>query len=232
MEKEKETEVVLLYKEFCEKWNISYLLHSSEIRGKRRNFQWLKMHPNQKGFFEDLNKFLTEIAVLGFGVVVSRPGYNKRYTEKYGNTKWELCRTTYPILIERVVRYLLGLGEEFKLKVIFEGASGDENRKIVEYAQLLKTEGPPFAKTDSDKYSPLTTDVYQKVISGRPKPGTKSNLFLQIADLYIYPMAKFKYDSSYLPWHILYKSVRIIDAITEPEKLCQNGIKYYCFSVE
>lgn len=232
VEKSKEEEILSLHREFCNKWNITYPLHSSEIRGMRENFKWLKTFQNQSDFFNDLNSLLTTIDVIGFGVVVSRPGYNKRFIEKYGNGRWELCKTTHPILIERVVRYLLERDEEFKLKVIFEGASGDENRKVVKYGQSLKHEGPPFSRATSDKYSPIPPQVYQEVISGRPEAGTKSNIFLQIADLYVYPMVKFRYDPSYLPWHELYKSKKIVDSVLDSDNLYLKGIKYYCFSTE
>lgn len=225
-----EEEIVALYKEFCKKWDITYPLHSSEIRGRRGNFQWLETAKNVEDFYADLNYLLTEIKVLGFGVVVSRPGYNKRYTEKYGNSRWELCKTTYPILLERVVRYLLSLNTDVKLKVIFEGASGNENRQVVKYAQALKNGGHPFDNSNSKKYNPISSSVYQNIISGRPEPGTKSNIFLQIADLYIYPMAKFRYDPNYLAWHELYKSNRIIDSILEPNQIYVGGVKYYCFN--
>ncbi len=232
VENSHESQIVSSHKQLCEKWKIEYPLHSNEIRGMRDNFKWLKSHPNQKDFYKDLNNFLTQINVIGFGVVVSRPGYNKRYIEKYGNSRWELCKTTYPILIERVVRYLIDLQEDFKLKIIFEGASGDENRKIIEYGKNLKHTGHPFSKATSEKYSPIQPDIYKRVISGRPEPGTKNNIFLQIADLYVYPMAKFRYDPSYLAWHELYKSKRIIDSVLNSEHLYLKGIKYYCFTTE
>lgn len=232
VEKDKEGEIVASYKKFCKKWDIIYPLHSNEIRGKRDNFKWLAAYSRQGEFFCDLNLFLTKIDVVGFGVVVSRPGYNKRYTEKYGNSRWELCKTTHPILVERVVKHLIKLGEEFKLKIIFEGSSGSDNRKIIKYGQSLKSEGHPFSKPSTEKYSPLSSSIYQDVISGRHGPGTKDNIFLQIADLYVYPMVKFRYDPSYLPWHELYKSNRLIDSILESDQLFLNGIKYYCFVTE
>lgn len=230
--KDNEEAIVTSYREFCKKWNITYPLHSNEIRGMRDNFKWLATCPQQKEFFVDLNSFLTKIEVIGFGVVVSRPGYNKRYTEKYGNGRWELCKTTHPILVERVVRHLIKLGEEFKLKIIFEGASGDENRKVIKYGQSLKQEGHPFSTASSEKYLPLSSTIYKNVISGRHESGTKNNIFLQIADLYVYPMVKFRYNPSYLPWHELYKSNRLIDSILESDQIYLNGIKYYCFSTE
>ena len=52
---------------------------------------------------------------------------------------------------------------------------------VIDYGRSLKNTGHPFSKTTSDKYSPLSPEIYQNTISGRPEPGTKSNIFLQIA---------------------------------------------------
>ncbi len=231
VKKEDEDKIVEKYKEFSKKWNLKYPLHSCEIRGKRDNFSWLKNEEQISiDFYIDLNEFLTTIPVIGFGVVVSRPGYNERYIKEHGNNRWELCKTTYPILIERTVRYLLENDPEAILNIIFEGASGAENKKIVEYGKSLKNDGHPFNKATAGKYSPVTSDVYKQILSGKPKSGTKDNIFLQIADLYVYPMAKFKYDPDYLAWHKLYKSQKLIDSILEPEEIYLRGIKYYCFN--
>ncbi|MEZ4200512.1 MAG: DUF3800 domain-containing protein [Candidatus Paceibacterota bacterium] len=229
--KQDEQEIVDKYKKFCEKWEITYPLHSSEIRGKRDKFGWLRDDETKTAeFFNDLNDFLTGISVIGFGVVVSRPGYNKKFREKYGNQRWELCKTTHPILMERVVRYLIANSDNPKLKVVFEGASGSDNKKVVNYGMALKDSGHPFDKNNAEKYSPLPCEIFQELVVGRPEPGTKSNIFLQIADLYVYPMSKFIYDPNYLAWHELYKAGRLIDSVLEPEEIYLKGVKYYCFN--
>ena len=52
---------------------------------------------------------------------------------------------------------------------------------------------------------------------------------LQIADLYLYPMAKAGYDRSYRPYRALMEAGRLIDAILPAEDRPMLGIKYNCF---
>jgi hypothetical protein len=126
--------------EFCTKWNIAYPLHSTEIRGRRNNFAWLenKSSRNDK-FHEELEEFLTSIPVIGFAAVVHRPGYNKRYEEKYGDGRWLICKTAYSILIERVAKYVIAQDGTFE--VFFEHSGIKENALILEYAKSLKEDG-------------------------------------------------------------------------------------------
>lgn len=227
-----EEEIVTAIKALRKRWDIDYPLHSSEIRGKRDKFGWLQDEEPRAAFMGDMNDLLTQIPVIGFGVVVSRPGYNKRYREKYGAGRWELCRSAHPILVERVVRYLLRLDPEARLRIIFEGSSGAENKLIVGYTRDMRRDGHPFKKESAEKYTPLTSRVYDRVIIGDAQSSTKGNFFLQIADLYIYAMSKRKYQPAYLPWVLLYEAQRVVDALLLPEKRATEGIKYYCFGVD
>lgn len=44
---------------FCERWNITYPLHSTAIRGKRNNFAWLGANPAvEQEFLAELEHFL------------------------------------------------------------------------------------------------------------------------------------------------------------------------------
>lgn len=227
-----EAEIVSAMKELREKWKIDYPLHSSEIRGKRKKFGWLQNDQLRGAFMSDLNDLLTQIPVIGFGVVVSRPGYNKRYREKYGAGRWELCKSAHPILIERVVRYLLQADPEARLRIVFEGSRGVDNKLIVAYTREMRRDGHPFTKENAEKYTPLAPRVYDRVIVGDAEWAPKSNFLLQIADLYVYPIAKRKYNIAYLPWVLLYDAQRVIDAHLEPKAREREGIKYYCFTEE
>lgn len=222
--------VVSAMKIFRAKWQIKYHLHSSEIRGVRDNFSWLSKDQNiRNDFLNDLGDLLANMPVLGFGVVVSRPDYNKRYKEEYGSGRWELCKSAHPILIERVVRYLIKEDPAARLRIIFEGASGAENDLIVEYTRHIKRHGHPFSQDAANQYTPLPSRVYDRVIIGDAQVHSKANFFLQIADLYIYPISKRAYDRAYFPWVCLYESQRIIDALLPPDRRKLEGIKYYCF---
>ncbi len=231
--KSDEDSILVRMKELRNKWGITYPLHSSEIRNSRDNFAWLgKGEKTRVEFLENLNDFLTDLPAIGFGVVVSRSRYNKRFREQYGQGRWELCKSAHPILVERVVRYLLRVDPEARLRIIFEGSSGAENKLIVEYTRDIKRDGHPFQKDNADKYTPLAPRVYDRVIIGDAQSQPKSNFFLQIADLYIYPIAKRAYQPAYLPWVLLYESQHVIDALLDPERRPNEGIKYYCFDID
>ncbi len=216
------------YIEFCQKWQIHYPLHSTEIRGMRRSFSWLEKSSKQKDkFLEELTNFLVEIPVIGFAAVIHRPGYNFRYKYKYGDKRWWMCKTTYSILIERVSRYVKDNNGTFEIR--FEGVGPKEDKAIIQYAKDLKNIGSPFDPFTSNKYNPLKKEDYKKIILGEPRQRFKENLFIQIADLYLYPMVKRKYDPSYKSWNILFDNKKVIDSFVEEIDLNDKGIKYSCF---
>ena len=216
------------YKKFCQKWNINYPLHSTEIRGMRNDFSWLEESVKRReNFLEDLKSLLTENSILGFSAVIHRPGYNKRYEEKYGNKRWWMCKTTFSILIERVSKYVHTQNGTFEIR--FEEVGPKEDRAIIEYTKDLKTTGSPFDSNTSNKYKELKNDDYKQIIVGEPRRRKKGNIFIQIADLYLYPMAKRRYDPSYVAWKILFENKKVIDAILPKEEWDEKGIKYSCF---
>lgn len=216
------------YEEFCKKWSITYPLHSTKIRGMRANFTWLvKNSKRKKNFFQDLELFLTSIPVIGFAAVVNRPGYNNRYKEKYENKPWWMCKTAYSILIERVSKYVQDLDGDFKVR--FEQGGKKEDRAILEYAKSMKVKGLPFNPNTSGKYKALVGNDFKSLIVGEPRRRKKENLFIQIADLYLYPMIKRKHDPNYPPWLSLHKHGKVIDAYLPDCDLEHKGIKYSCF---
>lgn len=216
------------YKELCARWGITYPLHSTKIRGMRGDFAWLEESSKKKGkFLEELDLFLTAIPVVGFAAVIHRPGYNKRYEEKYGGMRWWMCKTTYSILIERVAKYVLSQKGTFEVR--FEQVGKKEDRAIIQYAKDLKTVGSPFNTETSAKYSSLTCEDYKKVVVGEPRRRGKENLSIQIADLYLYPMAKMRYDPDYKPWKVLFDNNKVVDALLPPGCAESQGIKYSCF---
>lgn len=227
---EKDNEKILLqkYKNFCSKWNITYPLHSTKIRGMRDTFSWLEDSAKRKeDFLEELNNFLIDIPVIGFAAVIHRPGYNKRYEEKYGDKRWLMCKTTFSILIERVAKYVFEQEGTFEIR--FEQTGKREDRAIIQYARDLKNVGSPFNQETSGRYNEFISSDYKKVLMGEPRRGTKSNLFIQIADLYLYPMAKRGYDSEYRGWKNLFDNKKVIDALLVENLWNEKAIKYSCF---
>lgn len=216
------------YKEFCTNWSINYPLHSTKIRGMRSDFAWLEESTKQSNkFYSELDDFLISLQVIGFATVVHRPGYNVRYHEKYEGKPWWMCKTAYSILIERVSKYVIE--QNGILTVRFEGAGKREDRALIEYARDLKVTGMPFDTGTSAKYDVLQPADFQTLILGDPRRKLKENLFVQLADLYLYPMAKRKYEPTYNPWILLYENSKVIDALLPEQEWSSKGIKYSCF---
>ncbi|MFC1720947.1 DUF3800 domain-containing protein [Patescibacteria group bacterium] len=216
------------YEAFCDKWNIDYPLHSSEIRGMRNNFSWLEEGVKRReNFLEELEEFLISLPVVGFASVIYRPGYNERYEKKYGDNRWMMCKTAYTILIERVAKQLKKTNSTMLVR--FEEVGRREDRAISEYAKDMKNIGHPFDANASAKYNAITQNEYKKILLGAPKRKKKWNLFIQIADLYLYPMVKRRYDQEYRPWKMFYKHGKVIDAYLPDGCLEVEGIKYSCF---
>lgn len=216
------------YKEFCRAWSITYPLHSTKIRGMRSDFAWLEESAKQKDtFYAELDTFLISIPVIGFAAVVHRPGYNERYHEKHAGKPWWMCKTAYAILIERATKFVTE--QNGSLTVRFEEAGKREDRAIIQYARDLKVSGMPFNTDTSKQYEGLLASDFKGAILGEPKRKKKENLFVQLADLYLYPMAKRRYEPTYNPWVLLYENKNVIDALLPEAEWMSRGIKYSCF---
>jgi hypothetical protein len=220
--------VVSAHKSFCVDWEIDYPLHSSDIRGMREDFRWLQdSTKDAQRFHQELNQFLTNLPVVGFAAVVNRPGYNARYRDVYGTNRWKLCKTAYHILVERVAKYVESQDATFE--VFFEQSGKKEDRTLKQYGRELKSNGHPFNPMTSAKYSPLEQNVFKQRMLGEPRERTKKCIFTQIADLYLYPMAKRRYDPAYRAWIELFEAEKVIDALLPTEQVEMLGIKYSCF---
>jgi len=220
--------VVSMHADFCDSWNINYPLHSSEIRGRRNNFGWLKDEIVNERFNADLMDLLCELPVIGFAAVVDRKGYNKRYKEKYKGEPWWMCKTAFCILIERVSKYMKE--QDHRFKIICEQCGKNEDRAIHEYFKDLRKDGHPFSPNTSSKYGATNSlDLFQQVPYGDPEFHTKKSPFLQIADLYLYPMVKGGYDQTYIPYTVLKNRGKLIDSFLDEKDIPTLGIKYSCF---
>ncbi len=115
LKEEEEDELRTLYKDFCAKWQITYPLHSSEIRGKTKKFFWLRKIDEelQLEFYQDLSNLMGSVPAVGHACVIDRPGYNHRYRERYGTQRWSLCKTAFSISVERAVKFARRIGYRF-----------------------------------------------------------------------------------------------------------------------
>ena len=75
------------YRSFCAKWNITYPLHSAEIRSRVDSFRWLRKRSDSERaeFFADVGTLVTSSELTATACVIDRPGYNHRYRERYGH---------------------------------------------------------------------------------------------------------------------------------------------------
>lgn len=214
---------------FCERWNIDYPLHSTDIRGPYGKFGWLKKPENAAAFLPDLEKFLLEQPILGTACVIDRPGYVARYAELHNERLWLMCKTAFCILVERAAKLADRQGR--KLEIFFEQSGKQEDRDIIGYMKELKRSGNPFDGGRSGDYGPLSADDYRRIVLGSPERRTKAVPLLQIADLMLYPMAKGGYDPSYRPYQSLRSGKKLVDDQLDHEECASLGIKYSCFPV-
>lgn len=215
------------HKRFCAKWRIDYPLHSSPIRGGRGKFGWLKQPEAAFDFLSDLERYLLSLPVIGIAAVVHRPGYVARYKEKYHGRPWLMCKTACAILVERAAKHAESQGRG--LRLFFEGSGPSEDRDIKNYVRSMKKDGMPFDGDNSKPYEGLSASDLKRIVRGEPRERTKKTPMIQIADLYLYPMAKGGYDPDYRPYRVLLESGKLIDSLLAPEDRARLGIKYSCF---
>ncbi len=219
-----------LHDAFVKNWGIDAPLHSTKIRGKRRQFSWLgKDAVRAAKFYEELTKMLTSQPVLGFACVIDRPGYNNRYARKYGNDRWLMCKTAYSILLERAAKF--ARSNNGTIEVFFEESGRSEDQNLQAYHRHLMSNGMPFDAANSSQYSSLSNDDFKMIVLGDAQRLTKKSPFIQLADLYLYPMVKSGYDHHYPPYRDLMNANRIIDAVIDSAAISTGGIKYSCFDL-
>ena len=216
------------YDTFCRKWKIESPLHSSEIRAKRNNFAWIGTLPSkeQERFYEELFQLMARMNVLGLACVIDRPGYNSRYKEKYRSDRWLMCKTAFCIAVERASKYAINQGA--KLRVLPERSSKKDDRVLNQYYEALRDSGSPFDPDRAGSYSPLDASQYKATLR-ELRFKSKSSPLVQIADLFLWPMAMGGYDASNRPYARLCEEEKLIDHACS--KVEVEGIKYSCFEL-
>lgn len=202
-------------------------LHSCEIRGKHKNFAWLGIgHDTHGNFVSDLERLLLELPVIGLACVIDRPGYNARYTEKYGRQKWELCKTAFAVAVERAVKY--AIRRERRLRVYAERTDKAVDAIMKGYYDTLRSTGHWFNPATSEKYRPLDAEDYRNTLyEFRTKQ--KTSRLMQIADLYLWPICMGGYESKNHPYSRLLAAGKLIECHVKPDDISAYGTKYSCF---
>jgi len=216
------------YRNFCSAWNITYPLHSFDIRQSKKNFSWVRSlsKENTERFMCDLTSLIVDNPLVGQACVIDRQGYNKRYREKYGRQTWMLCQTAFAVICERAAKF--ARSEDRKLRVYVEVSDKKTDGRIRKYYDELRVTGTPFAKDTSGKYGPLTADDLKDTLYELSFK-QKSSPMAQLADLYLYPIARGAYQSEYIPYTILREHKKLADDVLDEKLIESMGIKYSCF---
>lgn len=214
---------------FCARWGIAYPLHSSDIRFRKNQFDWLGRLSVAEfdRFHSDLQDVLVSLPMHGIACVIDRPGYNARYLEKYGRSRWSLCKTAFSVVVERAAK--LAIRDGRGLRVMPERADRKSDQWLRQYFDGLRRDGMPFDGTNSHKYGPLAgPDLQSTLREFRLK--YKSSPMVQFADLYLYPLCRGGY-ADYAPHRILQQHGKVIDCVLGDGEVASLGVKYSCFDL-
>jgi len=226
---EEEAEARAAYDELRAQWSITYPLHSVAMRHAAGDFCWLRRDsPEYEPFMRDLTRMLTKMPVTGLACVIDRPGHDARYRPIYGRNQWQLCKTAFSIVVERAAKHARLAG--CKLRVLPERSCRDDERRLEAYYEDLRTQGLPFDPANSKHYAPLgEAEFSETLVELRFK--AKSSPMVQIADLYLWPIAMERYGRAGRPYEAFRESVRLIECYLHPEQIAARGSKYSCFGL-
>jgi hypothetical protein len=218
------------HKKFCDGWKITYPLRSFDIRQAVKRFSWLATieAAEYNRFMRELSDMLASVPVTGIACAIDRPGYDARYREKHGRQTWMLCKTAFAVVCERAAKQARKAG--CKLRVFVEEGDKTADAYIRQYYSQLRSEGMPFDAGNMDKYAPLTAAELKETLYDLDFK-KKSSPLVQVADLYLYPMARGGYQPEYAPYVFLRDKKKLIDDILETEEIPHLGIKYSCFEL-
>lgn len=126
---------------------------------------------------------------------------------------------------EQILRIV---NDVLQLNIVFESDVAI-NETVKVYFANLKENGLAFDGANSAKYEPLTKEQFANTL-GTIEYKTKTSRMLQIADSYIYAIARQKYDRGFGVFRHLRDTRRIINfALEDAERIKAMGIKYYCY---
>lgn len=216
------------YADFCNEWEITHPLHSSEIRARAHRFAWIgKLEKEvQERFYQQLFDLLLEADCIGLACVVDRPGYNARYKERYREDRWLLCKTAFCIAVERATKY--AMRQRARLRVLPERSNKKDDDRLRLYYRELRSHGSPFDSDNERQYRPLNAGDYAQTLR-ELRFKKKSSPLAQLADLYLWPMAMGGYHPENRPFAGLCKKGKLMDQQCEDPTV--EGIKYSCFEL-
>jgi hypothetical protein len=218
-----------LHKAFCSRWELQTPLHSVKIRHRSDSFAWLEGASSERreSFYSELNALLLSLPILGMACVIDRPGYRNRYLEKYGRQRWQLCKTAFSVICERVAKHAVQCDR--RVRIYVEESDKSSDAKIREYFRDLRENGMPFSDKTSAKYGPLDAgELKYRLLDLKFK--RKTSPMMQVADLFLYPICRSAYDPDYRPILEMQRKSKLIDNLfDDPEARRLLGIKFSCF---
>lgn len=228
VKEEDEAEARRCHTDFCELWKINAPLHSHEIRSRRRAFAWIGTleQAEQDRFYKSLSELAMNVPVVGLACVVDRPGYKKRYLEKYGANCWPLCRTAFSIAVERATKYAREIDRT--IQILPERCNKKEDTLLKAYYMDMKKNGMPFSADGMEKYGPLSTQEFNQRLT-RFETKAKTSPMAQLADLYLWPICMGGYDRDNMPYRLLIENGKLIECHLNSEAVASLGTKYSCF---
>jgi hypothetical protein len=226
---EDERKVRASHAQFSDRWGLTYPLHSVDIRAGAKNFAWLRRGSmDYEPFMRDLTRMLTTAPVTALACVMDRPGYDRRYRELYPRRMWHLCRTVFSIAVERAAKYARSLGRS--LRIFPEKSARDDEQRIRTYYVDLLTRGLPFDTFASAEYAPLLAAEFKETLIELRFKG-KSSPPMQLADLYLWPIAMHRYGRGGLPYERFQEAGTLIESKLRPNMIASCGTKYSCFQL-
>lgn len=225
---EDEASIRQRHADFCQRWEITYPLHSVRIRHRSENFAWIGQleKADQHRFYRELEDLLVGSPIIALACVIHRPGYNARYTPIYGTERWSLCKTAFPIIAERAAKF--AVAHDRRVRLYVERSDKASEKLLKGYFDEMRTEGMPFAAGGNPKYQPLDGAVMKSRLYDLQFK-RKTSPMVQLADLMLYPLCKGAYDGSYRPYAALRDAGKLIEAHLAEDQRSVGGIKYSCF---
>lgn len=203
-------------------------LHISNMLAERQEHSWLQRLTDDERtrFWSDYRRFLTDLPVLGTACVVDRPGYHERgYATQAGAARWQLCRSAFDIVVERAAKFAAARGR--RLRVRYEGSDKVSDGLIESYFAALKNGGLEFDEGRSAKYQPMAADGLKATLIDIERKD-KRNRLMQVADTYVYAIARGQYDRKFDIYRRLLERRRLVNAVLTRDEAAILSIKHYC----
>lgn len=205
-------------------------LHVTDMRARRKDFAWLerKTPPEQARFWAEYCSFLAALPVTSAACVIHRPGYLLRgYGSRAGDARWNLCRTAFNIVVERAAKLAHYRGR--RLRVRYEGSDRTTDQAIRGYFALLKDgRGLGFDPGLSAKYAPMDAALLKGTLIDLERKDKRSKL-MQVADTYVYAVAKGGYETGFDLHAALVGGGRLMENAASEGMPDGLGVKYFCF---